>query len=244
VCGTASGDLPIHRRDDDDLLGDNVTLDQFGMSTWNPTSVKKLAHDTGAVGQRSTERHGDVPLLLFRRLTLDDLHRRAGSYVPGRVARLTEGLLGVDAGGAAHLFAELLDAGLDRVVLALPVEHPEIEAIKIFTDHFVLTMPTSRQFANRIAEHGSDDHGAAARAVRDGSARETYRLPVRDLGNPGVVPMAKPDYERLRAASIRGAAPAQKMIDGMTKLIAHIGYPTQWFKSPIPFSKSAASMRW
>lgn len=48
--------------------------------------------------------------------------------------------------------------------------------------------------------------------------------------------MAKPDYERLRAASIRGAAPAQKMIDGMTKLIAHIGYPTQSFKSPMIYN--------
>jgi hypothetical protein len=33
-------------------------------------------------------------------------------------------------------------------------------------------------------------------------------LPVRDLGNPRAVPMAKPDYERLRAAAIDGAAPA------------------------------------
>src|SRR5258705_5243123 len=41
----------------------------------------------------------------------------------------------------------------------------------------------------------------AIAAVAAGSARETYRLPVRDLGNPGAVPMAKPDYERLRAAS-------------------------------------------
>jgi MFS family permease len=48
----------------------------------------------------------------------------------------------------------------------------------------------------------------AIAAVAASSARETYRLPVRDLGNPGAVPMAKPDYERLRAASIDGAAPA------------------------------------
>jgi MFS family permease len=40
------------------------------------------------------------------------------------------------------------------------------------------------------------------------SARETYRLPVSDLGNPTAAPMAKPDYDRLRAASFGGAAPA------------------------------------
>jgi MFS family permease len=48
----------------------------------------------------------------------------------------------------------------------------------------------------------------AIAAVAASSARETYRLPVRDLGNPGAVPMAKPDYERLRAASIGGAGAA------------------------------------
>jgi len=48
----------------------------------------------------------------------------------------------------------------------------------------------------------------AIAAVAAASARETYRLPVRDLGNPRAVPMAKPDYERLRAAAIDGTAPA------------------------------------
>jgi MFS family permease len=46
---------------------------------------------------------------------------------------------------------------------------------------------------------------AAAAAA---SARETYRLPVCDLGNPSAVPMDKPDYERQRAESFSGAAPA------------------------------------
>jgi len=34
--------------------------------------------------------------------------------------------------------------------LALPIEHPGIETIKLFTDRFLLTMPTSRRIANRI----------------------------------------------------------------------------------------------
>jgi MFS family permease len=45
-------------------------------------------------------------------------------------------------------------------------------------------------------------------AVAAASARETYRLQVRDLGNPQAVPMEKPDYDRQRAASLGGAAPA------------------------------------
>jgi MFS family permease len=40
------------------------------------------------------------------------------------------------------------------------------------------------------------------------SARETYRIPVNELGNSNAVPMAKQDYDRLRAASLGGVAPA------------------------------------
>jgi MFS family permease len=40
------------------------------------------------------------------------------------------------------------------------------------------------------------------------SARETYRLPVSDLGNANASPMAKRDYDQMRAASFGGAAPA------------------------------------
>jgi LysR family hydrogen peroxide-inducible transcriptional activator len=49
-----------------------------------------------------------------------------------------------------HLVQELLDGGLDLLLLALPVEHPEIETIKLFTDRFLLAMPKSRRIANRI----------------------------------------------------------------------------------------------
>ncbi|HZR76462.1 MFS transporter [Bradyrhizobium sp.] len=40
------------------------------------------------------------------------------------------------------------------------------------------------------------------------SARETYRLPVSDLGNANASPMTKQDYDQMRAASFGGAAPA------------------------------------
>src|SRR5258708_17177322 len=49
-----------------------------------------------------------------------------------------------------HLVDELLDGGLDLLLLALPVEHPEIETIKLFTDRFLLAMPKSRRISNRI----------------------------------------------------------------------------------------------
>src|SRR3984893_1013093 len=48
----------------------------------------------------------------------------------------------------------------------------------------------------------------AIAAVAAWSARETFRLPVGDLGNANATPMAKQDYDRLRAASISGTATA------------------------------------
>jgi len=49
-----------------------------------------------------------------------------------------------------HLVDELLDGGLDLLLLALPIQHPEIETIKLFTDRFLLAMPKSRRISNRI----------------------------------------------------------------------------------------------
>jgi LysR family hydrogen peroxide-inducible transcriptional activator len=49
-----------------------------------------------------------------------------------------------------HLVEELLDGGLDLLLLALPVQNPEVETIKLFNDRFLLAMPKSRQVSNRI----------------------------------------------------------------------------------------------
>src|SRR5216684_1623349 len=38
------------------------------------------------------------------------------------------------------------------------------------------------------------------------TARETYRININDLGKPDAVPMAKADYEKMRAQAVRGAA--------------------------------------
>src|ERR1700680_3417920 len=40
------------------------------------------------------------------------------------------------------------------------------------------------------------------------SARDTFRIPVSELGNRDATPMAKPEYDRLRTASSGGVAPA------------------------------------
>ena len=48
------------------------------------------------------------------------------------------------------LVDELLDGALDLLLLALPVESPEVETAKLFDDRFLLAMPKSRQLSNRI----------------------------------------------------------------------------------------------
>jgi LysR family hydrogen peroxide-inducible transcriptional activator len=49
-----------------------------------------------------------------------------------------------------HLVGELLDGALDLLLLALPVENPDVETIKLFDDRFLLAMPKSRRVSNRI----------------------------------------------------------------------------------------------
>ena len=49
-----------------------------------------------------------------------------------------------------HLVEELLDGGLDLLLLALPVDHAEVETIRLFTDRFLLAMPKSRRITGRI----------------------------------------------------------------------------------------------
>jgi LysR family hydrogen peroxide-inducible transcriptional activator len=49
-----------------------------------------------------------------------------------------------------HLLDELVDGHLDLLLLALPVEHAEVETTKLFTDRFLLAMPKSRRITNRV----------------------------------------------------------------------------------------------
>jgi LysR family hydrogen peroxide-inducible transcriptional activator len=45
----------------------------------------------------------------------------------------------------AHLKDELLDGALDLLLLALPIEHADIETRALFEDRFLLALPTSRR---------------------------------------------------------------------------------------------------
>ncbi len=48
------------------------------------------------------------------------------------------------------LIADLLTGGLDLLLLALPVDHPEIETLPLFEDPFVLAVPNTENFPSRV----------------------------------------------------------------------------------------------
>ena len=48
------------------------------------------------------------------------------------------------------LVDELLEGALDLLLLAMPVENPEVETANLFNDRFLLAMPKSRRIPNRI----------------------------------------------------------------------------------------------
>jgi LysR family hydrogen peroxide-inducible transcriptional activator len=49
-----------------------------------------------------------------------------------------------------HLVRELLDGHLDLLVLALPIEAAHIETIRLFDDRFLLAVPKSRSYPERV----------------------------------------------------------------------------------------------
>ena len=49
-----------------------------------------------------------------------------------------------------QLLAELIDGTLDLLLLALPVEHPEIETLPLLEDRFLLAMPPGRKLRGRV----------------------------------------------------------------------------------------------
>lgn len=48
------------------------------------------------------------------------------------------------------LLGELADGELDLLLLALPVEHPDIETIRLFDDRFLLAMAASHRMSNQV----------------------------------------------------------------------------------------------
>lgn len=49
-----------------------------------------------------------------------------------------------------QLTQELMEGGLDLLLVALPVEHPEIETIRLFEDRFLLALPPGRRIDSRV----------------------------------------------------------------------------------------------
>lgn len=49
-----------------------------------------------------------------------------------------------------QLTRELLDGALDLLLVALPVEHPDIETIRLFEDRFLLALPPARRIDSRV----------------------------------------------------------------------------------------------
>jgi len=49
-----------------------------------------------------------------------------------------------------QLTRELLDGALDLLLVALPLEHPDIETIRLFEDRFVLALPPARRIDSRV----------------------------------------------------------------------------------------------
>jgi LysR family hydrogen peroxide-inducible transcriptional activator len=48
------------------------------------------------------------------------------------------------------LLRELLDGSLDLLLLALPIENPAIETLRLFDDHFLLAMPQSKRITSHV----------------------------------------------------------------------------------------------
>lgn len=48
------------------------------------------------------------------------------------------------------LVSELLDGQLDVLLLALPVDHPDIETVRLFDDRFLLAMASSHRMSDRV----------------------------------------------------------------------------------------------
>lgn len=49
-----------------------------------------------------------------------------------------------------QLIREVVDGHLDLLLLALPVEHPDIETLALFEDRFLLAMPASRRIMHKL----------------------------------------------------------------------------------------------
>ena len=65
-----------------------------------------------------------------------------------------------------HLVSELLDGALDLLLLALPIQNPEIETIELFNDRFLLAMQKSRNIPGQASGDARSSAAGSPAAAR------------------------------------------------------------------------------
>ena len=154
------------------------------------------------------------------------------------------------------LVAELLAGELDTVLLSLPIEHPEIATLPLFTDRFVLAAPSDARFDRArpltpeiLADENllllEDGHCLrdqalnfcqSARAMRDrfgaSSLATLVQLVANDYGITLLPEMAVPIEVARTRASRSGASPSRNRV-------ARSGSP-----GDAPLRRRLASWRW
>jgi LysR family hydrogen peroxide-inducible transcriptional activator len=98
----------------------------------------------------AARRQGDV---LSGPLALGVIPSLAPYILPRLLPKIREGFPDLDLHiretQTQSLVGELVDGELDLLLLALPVEHPDVETVRLFDDRFLLAMAT----AHRMSDH-------------------------------------------------------------------------------------------
>jgi DNA-binding transcriptional LysR family regulator len=119
------------------------------------------------------------------------------------------------------LVADLLAAGLDLLLVALPVDHPDIETMVIGEDRFLLAVPAGRpgEADARVSLDSLD--GERLQAGSPGGCGNARRVEPRDAGAPGRQRLrrhaATGDQRSLRVAARRHPAAALRRSRARTR---------------------------
>lgn len=99
----------------------------------------------------AARRQGDV---LAGPLALGVIPSLAPYILPRLLPMIRDGFPGLDLSiretQTQTLLGELADGELDLLLLALPVEHPDVETVRLFDDRFLLAMAASHRMSNRV----------------------------------------------------------------------------------------------
>ncbi len=99
----------------------------------------------------AARRQGDV---LSGPLALGVIPSLAPYILPRLLPKIRDGFPDLDLHiretQTQSLVGELVDGELDLLLLALPVEHPDVETIRLFDDRFLLAIATSHRMSNHV----------------------------------------------------------------------------------------------